>query len=140
MYIGGIKGENEQAYVQSVDHVNGHFDQHIATVTEGNFDSMDDIPPSQPRRRFPYLATSYIMSSEAARTLVKLVDERGFVVPTQYVLMKLLDLVPGCYTTYPFLVSNEHRSMSQSNDASSIDSIASTLSESKVVVSESGLF
>jgi hypothetical protein len=64
---------------------------------------MDDIPPPQPRRRFPYLATSYIMSSEAARTLVKLVDERGFVAPVQYVLMKLLDLVSGCYTANPVL-------------------------------------
>ena len=88
-----------------MQHVNAHFDQHIATVSEGNYDSMDDIPPSQPRRRFPYLATSYIMSSEAARTLVKLVDERGFVVPAQFVLIKLLDLVSGCYTANSLLVT-----------------------------------
>ena len=103
VYIGGMQNGNEYEYTQRVEHVNAHFDQHIAMLSEGNYDSMDDIPPSQPRRRFPYLATSYIMSSEAARTLVQLVDKRGFVVPAQYVLMKLLDLVSGCYTAYPCL-------------------------------------
>ena len=103
MYIGGIQKGNEQKYAQRVQHVNAHFDQHVASVTDGFFDSMDDIPPSQPRRRFPYLAISYIMSSEAARTLVTLVDERGFVVPASFVLMKLLDLVAGCYRAHPYL-------------------------------------
>jgi hypothetical protein len=68
---------------------------------------MDSIPPSQPRRRFPYESTSYIMSSHAARVLVRLVEERGFVVPARFVLMKLLDLIDGCYTSYPFLVEFE---------------------------------
>ncbi len=51
------------------------------------------------------------MSSEAAQTLVKLVDERGFVAPAQYVLMKLLDLMSGCYAAHPELIKSDHRSL-----------------------------
>ncbi len=103
VYIGGVLKANEAAYAQKVRHVNDHFDQHIPTITNGNHDSMDHLLSSQPRRRFSYAATSYIMSSEAARRLVKLVEDKGFNVPTAYVLMKLLDLVDGCYTAYPYL-------------------------------------
>jgi hypothetical protein len=70
------------------------------------------------------------MSSEAARTLVKLVDERGFVVPAPRVLMKLLDLVSGCYATNPVLIHKEYRSISYITHANSIRFMANNTKES----------
>ena len=65
---------------------------------------MDDIKPHQPRRRFPYNAIAYIMSTAAAKTLVNLVDTRGFLASAPDALGKLLDLMDGCYTATPLLV------------------------------------
>ncbi len=46
-----------------------------------------------------------MLSSEAARVLVDIVDQYSFVNAADLMLIKLQDLVPGCYVTSEMLVN-----------------------------------
>ena len=54
IYLGGLYPVNLEHYANHSKSINAHFDQHIPIIAGGNYDSMDDIPPTLPRRRFPY--------------------------------------------------------------------------------------
>ncbi len=104
LYVGGLSPNNIEAYNNNVQHISPHFDQHTPRVSSTNHDTMDDIEPSQPRKRFFYLGFAYMISSKAAAVISKLVNDRGFVVPVDFVLIKLMDLLDGgCYTLNPQL-------------------------------------
>ena len=106
--MGGIPASNDVYFRESTVAVNSHFVEHVARLLDGNYDNMDHLLPTQPRKRFWYSSRAYVMSTEAAKTLTSLVREKGFLVPTFAVLMKLLDLIDGCYTAYPMLTTLNH--------------------------------
>ncbi len=103
--MGGLDPKDEGNFIHNIELVTSHFARHTARVFSGMHDTMDSTPPTLPRRRFPYDSTAYAISSNAARKLVHLVATKQFVSPTPMVLVKLLDLVDGCYTLQPLLAS-----------------------------------
>jgi hypothetical protein len=135
IYLGGVLEESLSHYQMNVRAVNSHFLQHVPWVLGENHDSMDQGPATQPRRRFPYLAIAYVMSSHAARVLVELVEAKGFVVPAHVVLMKVLDLSKGCYTAAPFIAQISQQRL----DPSLIKSPAPTTPSSPQPTISSGI-
>ncbi len=109
--MGGLRDSNKDSYELATRRVSNHFDQHKFRIVSANHDSMDHIDPSQPRKRFPYGSIGYVISSNAARILVELVKNKTFVVPAGFVVMKLMDLVDGCYTARPQLIGFEQNSV-----------------------------
>ncbi len=107
MFIGGLIHFHTQGQRTLTVDVNDHFRKHVPTTGfYGNFDpEIDRIYPIQPRNRFLYTAISYMLSSEAARVLVDIVDQYSFVTAADSMLIKLQDLVPGCYVTSEMLVN-----------------------------------
>ena len=105
MYIGGLLNPQDQR--TATVNVNDHFRRHVpSTAFYGNYDpEIDRIYPIQPRNRFLYTTISYMLSSEAARVLVDIVDQYSFVTAADSMLIKLQDLVPGCYVTSEMLVN-----------------------------------
>jgi hypothetical protein len=97
---------NEEFLPHSTKKVNDHFFQHIPTTFFYRMydPAMDRVFPIVPRRRFGYTAISYMISSEATRVLVDLVDRNGLNSTPDPIIVKLLDLIPGCYVVLPLLV------------------------------------
>ena len=46
----------------------------------------------------------YVVSSEAARQFVAMIDQYGFIGPVDLMLATMLDRIEGCYTTYPLML------------------------------------
>jgi hypothetical protein len=97
---------NEALYPLSVKAVNKHFDTHVPTrFFERLFDEeIDEIYPIVERKRFGYTALAYVLSPQAAQKLLSLVGTSRRVPMNDLVLIKLLDLMQGCYTANPLLV------------------------------------
>jgi hypothetical protein len=98
---------NEQFYNKSVKYFNARFDRHIKTEFFHRLyaPEMDSVFPVAPRRMFGYTAIAYMLSSDAARSLVALIHEKGgFVDPADATLTRLMDMVPIVYAPRPMLV------------------------------------
>ena len=93
-------------YSTTTKNVTLRFDTHLPSFASGMDFSpeVDTVYPISRRRRFFYTAVSYILSSSAARHLVSLVEAHGIVTAADVTLMKLMDLVAGCYTLNPLLI------------------------------------
>jgi len=107
VYFGGVHPKNMPSFRNVVAPVNKYFVQHVPnTAYKHSFDpEVDLIDPAQPRRRFPYTGIAYALSSEGARILIDIIEKHGFIQPADIMRVKLLDLVDGCYTVHPLLVS-----------------------------------
>ena len=106
MFLGGVLAFADSLYSTMTTRFNRRFDTHIPTTKVILYydPGMDPIHVSKPRRIFPYTAVAYILSSEAARILVSLVDKYGFVQPADHMVDKLMDLTGTSYTAHPLLV------------------------------------
>ncbi len=105
VFIGGVLDINQKYLQSSTRAVNPSFDEHILRSAWKQFDpEVDLVYPTTPRKRFMYTALSYMLSSAAARYLVNHVDTHGFISVADFTLVKLLDLIPGCYATHTQLV------------------------------------
>jgi hypothetical protein len=104
VHLGGMLSRNIDWQQKHVEAVNGHFDIHLHRDIGDFHDPMDRHNIKKPQRRFPYSANAYIISTGAARLLAQIVDEVHFLVPTFVVVVKLMDLMDGCYTARPMLV------------------------------------
>ena len=79
VFLGGVMAFSMELHTKMVRPVNRRFDEHIPTTNIILYyePGMDPIPVHKPRRLFPYTAVAYILSSDAARILLKLVDQYG---------------------------------------------------------------
>jgi hypothetical protein len=94
-YAGSTSKLVSSSYViKSAIRTNDHFSQLVASTKkpQGTTNSDRDLR-----------VVAYVLSSEAARVLVGIVDRKGFRIPADAFLLKLADLIGGCYTTTPLL-------------------------------------
>ncbi len=105
IYLGGIRQSNLPQHESSIDNRHSsHFRQHVARIFECTHELYDNIDASIPTVRFPYQATAYIISSQGARDLLRIVDQLGGLVrPVSSMIMDMLESSDGCYTAYPLL-------------------------------------
>ncbi len=107
IYPGGLLVQHYDLYATATVNISKHFDLHVpSSFMDRDFNpDIDTVYPLHPRRRFQYISISYMLSSSAARHLVSLVEAHGIVSAPDFMLMKLLDLVSGCYTLNPLLIA-----------------------------------
>jgi hypothetical protein len=99
--------QDEQSARQALTPINAHFNAHAPfTMCKNEYDpEIDDVHPTEPRRRQLYTAMSYALSSGGARILLDLIDKKGFTPrgSLDSMLVKLLDLTDTAYALNPFL-------------------------------------
>lgn len=113
VYLGGILAENMWAYKDGsvLESINDHFSQHRLTqyFQHDFLEGVDNFTRGEPTRRFFYTSIAYLISSNAARSLVDHIRTFGFRKAADHTLYRLMAWTPRTYAVTPLPVTIPRR-------------------------------
>ena len=120
VYLGGMLPDNFWSYKSDsvLEQVNDHFARHLPTsyFQHDYLEGVDNFTRGEPTRRFFYTTIAYLISSNAARSLVDFVAKFGFRKAADHTLYRVLQWTPDAYATTPLLVTIPPRSATNDSD------------------------
>lgn len=109
VYLGGMMPENFWSYKSGsvLEPVNDYFARHQPTLyfSHEYLDGVDNFTRGAPTRRYFYTSIAYLISSNAARSLVDMVATFGFRKAVDHTLYRVMAWTPDTFATTPLLVA-----------------------------------